>query len=114
MIQVQGFTESSRDSIYYGDFPKTFSWGTCTSAYQVIFYKLCKEIIFNMTTMIIQVEGGWQADGKGASIWDTFTATLTGNSAIADGSDGKIACDSYSRIVDDIKILKELRASMSF
>ncbi|CAK8692258.1 unnamed protein product [Clavelina lepadiformis] len=91
MIQVQGFTESSRDSIYYGDFPKTFSWGTCTSAYQV--------------------EGGWQADGKRASIWDTFTATLTDNSAIADGSDGKIACDSYNRIADDIKILKELRVS---
>uniref|UniRef100_H2Y2D6 beta-glucosidase n=1 Tax=Ciona intestinalis TaxID=7719 RepID=H2Y2D6_CIOIN len=71
------------------DFPHTFAWGVGTSAYQV--------------------EGAWDADGKGVSIWDQFTNKIV--SPISDGSSGKTACDSYNRIDQDIKIIKELRVS---
>lgn len=66
-------------------FPKDFIWGTATAAYQI--------------------EGAWQEDGKGESIWDRF-------SHIPDriyGSDtGDIACDHYHRYEEDIKLLKQL------
>ncbi|KAK2723824.1 hypothetical protein QYM36_002241, partial [Artemia franciscana] len=43
--------------------------------------------------------------GKGPSIWDTFTSK-PGN--ILDGSDGKIACDSYHKYLEDVALLKNL------
>lgn len=66
-------------------FPKGFRWGASTSAYQI--------------------EGAWNEDGKGESIWDRFTH-LPGN--ILDGSSGDIACDHYHRYQDDIHLMKEL------
>jgi beta-glucosidase/6-phospho-beta-glucosidase/beta-galactosidase len=41
------------------------------------------------------------------SIWDTFAAA-DGN--IADGSDGKVACDSYHKYEEDVQIIKEMGA----
>ncbi|MFW6371875.1 MAG: glycoside hydrolase family 1 protein, partial [Bacteroidota bacterium] len=67
------------------DFGNDFTWGTATASYQI--------------------EGGWNLDGKGTSIWDTFTEK-PGN--IADGADGKTACDFYHRYQKDIQILKNL------
>uniref|UniRef100_H2YTH1 beta-glucosidase n=1 Tax=Ciona savignyi TaxID=51511 RepID=H2YTH1_CIOSA len=87
MISTSKFTEPSHEIFYYGDFPNTFAWGTTSSAYQI--------------------EGGWNEDGKGVSIWDEFTHKL--QSQISDGSSGNAACDSYHRIDQDIKIIKELR-----
>jgi beta-glucosidase len=66
-------------------FPKGFLWGAATSSYQV--------------------EGAWNADGKGESIWDRFAHTP---GKIRDGSTGDIACDQYHRYRDDIAILQQL------
>ena len=43
--------------------------------------------------------------GKGVSIWDTFSHT-SGN--IRDAETGDVACDSYHRYHEDIKLLKQL------
>ena len=66
-------------------FPKGFLWGAATSAYQV--------------------EGAWNEDGKGESIWDRFAHT---RGEIRDGSNGDVACDQYHRYKEDIAILKRL------
>lgn len=55
-----------------------------------------------------QIEGSVEVDGRGASIWDTFSA-IPGK--IADGSSGAVACDSYKRTGEDIALLKSLGAT---
>jgi beta-glucosidase len=66
-------------------FPKDFFWGAATSAYQI--------------------EGAWNEDGKGPSIWDTFTHT-PGN--IRNGETGDVACDHYHRWPEDLALLAAL------
>jgi beta-glucosidase len=66
-------------------FPKDFYWGTATAAYQI--------------------EGAWNEDGKGESIWDRFSHTV-GN--IKGAATGDIACDSYHRYKDDIALMKQM------
>ncbi len=63
-------------------FPDTFRFGVATSAYQI--------------------EGSPLADGRGASIWDTF-ATQPG--AIERGETAVEACDHYRRRDDDVALL---------
>uniref|UniRef100_A0A3B3ZQY2 Lactase n=1 Tax=Periophthalmus magnuspinnatus TaxID=409849 RepID=A0A3B3ZQY2_9GOBI len=70
---------------YYGTFPTDFLWGVTSSAYQI--------------------EGGWNAGGKGPSIWDTFTHT-PGN--VKNGDTGDVACDSYHRTDEDVRMLQAL------
>jgi beta-glucosidase len=60
---------------------------------------------FGVATSAYQVEGATDADGRGVSIWDTF-AHRPG--AIADSSDGSVACASYERWDDDLALLGEL------
>lgn len=69
------------------DFPQDFLWGTATSAYQI--------------------EGAWNEDGKGESIWDRFTHT-TGK--IHRGDTGDVALDHYHRYKDDVQSIKALGA----
>ncbi len=66
-------------------FPSQFYWGTATASYQI--------------------EGGWNEDGKGASIWDTFSHT---QGKIEDGSTGDVACDHYHRWREDVALMKEI------
>ena len=66
-------------------FPDGFIWGAATSAYQI--------------------EGAWNEDGKGESIWDRFSHTP---GTIEDGSTGDVSCDHYHRWREDIALMKEL------
>jgi beta-glucosidase len=66
-------------------FPPGFVWGTSTSAYQI--------------------EGGVGEDGRGRSVWDTFSHTP---GKVDGGDTGDIACDSYHRSEEDLGLLDEL------
>jgi beta-glucosidase len=66
-------------------FPKDFMWGTATASYQV--------------------EGAWQEDGKGESIWDRYAHT---DGKIINDDTGDVACDSYHRYSEDVAIMKQL------
>jgi beta-glucosidase len=63
-------------------FPPDFAWGAATSSYQI--------------------EGAVDEDGKGPSIWDTFTHTP---GRIANGDTGDGACDHYHRWADDVDLM---------
>jgi beta-glucosidase len=81
--QVPG---SVRDSlIQQARFPEGFLWGTATASYQV--------------------EGGWNEDGKGESIWDRFTHTP---GKVRGGVTGDVACDQYHLYLQDIALAKRL------
>ena len=60
---------------------------------------------FGVATSSYQIEGAVDADGRGDSIWDTLCRVP---GAIADGSDGSVACDSYSRLDDDLGLIAGL------
>ncbi len=66
-------------------FPEGFIWGAATSSYQI--------------------EGAWDEDGKGESIWDRFSHTPDN---VTKGDTGDIACDHYHRWPEDIALMKEL------
>src|SRR6478609_1158174 len=63
-------------------FPSDFFWGASTSAYQV--------------------EGGWDADGKGPSVIDARTEFPAGT------TDFKVAADHYHRYAQDVALFAEL------
>lgn len=62
-------------------------------------------LAFGTATASYQVEGSVDADGRGPSIWDTFTRRP---GVIVDGSDGADACDSYRRVDDDADLVAGL------
>jgi beta-glucosidase len=68
------------------EFPHDFSWGAATAAYQI--------------------EGAWNEDGKGESIWDRFTHLV---GTVKGAANGDVACDSYHRYRDDVALLRALR-----
>ena len=63
------------------------------------------EFIFGAATAAYQIEGAWNEDGKGESIWDRFSHTV-GN--VKGGATGDVACDSYHRYKEDVELLKKL------
>ena len=64
-----------------------------------------KEFLFGAATAAYQIEGAWNEDGKSPSIWDRFVKR---RGAIADGTDGCVACNHYHRLDDDIHTMAEL------
>jgi beta-glucosidase len=66
-------------------FPEGFTWGAATAAYQI--------------------EGAVRADGRGPSVWDTFSHTP---GKVRGGDTGDIACDSYHRYREDVALMASL------
>jgi beta-glucosidase len=66
-------------------FPPGFSWGVSTAAYQI--------------------EGSTDVDGRGPSIWDTFSRAVA---RVFGGDTGDIACDHYRRYPQDVALLAQL------
>ena len=66
-------------------FPQGFVWGAATAAYQI--------------------EGAARDDGRGPSIWDTFSRTP---GKVFAGHTGDVACDHYHRYRDDVALMAEL------
>ncbi|GAB7050444.1 GH1 family beta-glucosidase [Catenuloplanes indicus] len=54
---------------------------------------------FGMATSAYQVEGAFDLDGKGPSVWDVFTARP---GTVRHGDDGRVAIDHYHRYAEDV------------
>jgi beta-glucosidase len=76
-----------KDGAVFPQLPPGFTFGTSTASYQI--------------------EGAVSEDGRGPSIWDTFTAEP---GRIKDGSSGAQACDHYHRWAEDVALMKQLGA----
>ncbi|XP_029081480.1 lactase-phlorizin hydrolase [Monodon monoceros] len=85
VIISNGMPLPKEDEFLYGQFPKGFSWSVATASYQI--------------------EGAWRADGKGLSIWDTFSHTPL---SVGNDDTGDVACDSYHKIAEDVVALQNL------
>lgn len=66
-------------------FPEGFKWGAATAAYQI--------------------EGAWNEDGRGPSVWDTL-CHIPG--IIQNDDTGDVAIDHYHRYKEDVALLKEM------
>ncbi len=66
-------------------FPEGFLWGAATASYQI--------------------EGAANEDGRGSSVWDTFSHTP---GKVAHGETGDVACDHYHRYAEDVALMSEI------
>ncbi|XP_070575579.1 cytosolic beta-glucosidase-like [Ptychodera flava] len=80
------YNDPERDAFLFDKFPDGFKWCAATSSYQI--------------------EGGWNADGKGVNIWDTFSHE-PGN--VQNDDNGDVACDSYNKWKEDVKLLEDMK-----
>ena len=58
---------------------------------------------FGTSTAAYQIEGAATEDGRGPSVWDTFTAEP---GRVVDGSTGAVACDHYHRVEEDVELMR--------
>ncbi len=94
-VRSTGGSKKSKSSSSLS-FPKEFAWGCATAAYQI--------------------EGAWDADGKGPSIWDRFVHSP---GTIVNGDTGDRVCDHYNLYRNDVKLMaglgfKHYRFSLSW
>ncbi len=68
-------------------------------------YTFPKHFIFGAATASYQIEGGWNLDGKGLSIWDEMCRE---KGKIRNGQTGDIACDHYHRYPEDVGLMQQL------
>jgi len=61
--------------------------------------------LFGVSTASYQIEGAVDEDGRGRSVWDTFSHTP---GRTRDGDTGDVACDHYHRWPEDVALLAEL------
>jgi beta-glucosidase len=66
-------------------FPPDFVWGAAAASYQV--------------------EGAWNEDGKGLSVWDMMAREA---GRISEGHTGNVACDHYHRYRQDVGLMKDM------
>ena len=66
-------------------FPKDFLWGSASAAYQV--------------------EGAWDEDGKGPSIWDEFVKVP---GTTYKNTNGDVAVDHYHHLEEDVRLMAEM------
>ncbi len=66
-------------------FPREFAWGAATAAYQI--------------------EGAWNADGKGPSVWDR---QVRWPGKVHQGHTGDVACDHYHRLDEDLDLMVDV------
>jgi beta-glucosidase len=66
-------------------FPENFIWGAATASYQI--------------------EGAWDLEGKGPSVWDTFTRQP---GTVWNRHNGDVACDHYHRFAEDVALMKKI------
>jgi len=81
-LQAGNYLDQQFNSSLFGS---DFAWGAATASYQI--------------------EGGWNSENKGISIWDKFSH-LKGK--IKTGENADIACDFYNRFPQDLQLLKSL------
>ncbi|XP_037029322.1 myrosinase 1-like [Bradysia coprophila] len=82
--------------------------GFCLSTGQVQTFP--PNFLFGSASASYQVEGGWDADGKGPSIWDELTHKYPDK--VYNRENGDIACNSYELYKEDVQLLKD--ANMDF
>jgi beta-glucosidase len=85
---LQAFSTGTEFSKH--DFGKDFKWGVATAAYQI--------------------EGAHNVDGKGPSIWDTFSHT---KGKIKNGDTGDISCDFYHSYHTDIDFIRQMNMKVN-
>src|SRR3954465_14460678 len=79
------------NEIKASDFGRNFTWGTATAAYQI--------------------EGAWNEDGKGESVWDHFVHHHKGKIKTRENAD--VACDFYHKYESDIALMKKMNIPAS-
>jgi beta-glucosidase len=90
LIPNQAYSFFLDPSFTKADFGPNFKWGVATAAYQI--------------------EGAYQEDGRGLSIWDTFSHQKKN---IKTGENGDVSADFYHRYYDDIALIKAMNMNVN-